>query len=110
MNVKNIKIRLNLDKEDDRKAYDILRHSEKSMSKFVIAAVNAYGSYLSTKEEQDSFLQRVNDSLRQTLQEMFGTALMGAVPAQKSVFADEFTQKVVDGSGEIADEFMENFI
>ena len=110
MSIKNIKIRLNLDKEDDRKAYDILRHSEKSMSKFVIAAVNTYGSYLSAKEEQDRFLQRVNDSLRQTLQEMFGTALMGAVPAQKSVFADEFTQKVVDGSGEIADEFMENFI
>lgn len=110
MNVKNIKIRLNLDKDDDRKAYDLLRHSEKSMSKFVIAAVNAFGSYLSAKEEQDRFLQQVNDSLRQTLQEMFGAALTGGHSVQASPMTVNISSEPVEGSGEIADEFMENFI
>lgn len=110
MSIKNIKIRLNLDKEDDRKAYDILRRSEKSMSKFVIAAVNAYGGYLAIQDEQDRFLQRVNDSLQQTLQEMFGAALIGGHSVQPSPMTGNIASEPVEGSGEIADEFMENFI
>lgn len=105
--IKNIKVRLNLDKPEDRQAYDLLRHSEKSMSKFIIAAVNAYGGYLSAQEQEEHFAQRVNESLRQTLQEMFGMALAGTVSASKPT---ESTPELAEESGEIADDFLENFI
>ena len=108
--IKNIKLRLNLDKADDRQAYDLLRHSEKSMSKFVIAAVNAYGGYLSAQEREEYYLQQVKDSLRQTLQEMFGTALMEATPVQKPCSSAKTAPELAEESGEIADDFLENVI
>ena len=45
-NIRNIKLRLNLDKPEARRANEILSSSRRSMSQFIIAAVNAYGSYL----------------------------------------------------------------
>ena len=39
MSIKNMKIRFNLDKENDRKAYDYLQNAEKSYSKAVISAI-----------------------------------------------------------------------
>lgn len=49
-NIRNIKLRLNLDKPEARRANEILSSSEQSMSQFIIAAVNAYGSYLAEEE------------------------------------------------------------
>lgn len=42
MSVKNVKIRFNLDKENDRRAYDYLLSAEKSYSKAVISAICGY--------------------------------------------------------------------
>ena len=42
MNIKNMKIRFNLDKENDRKAYGYLQGAEKSYSKAVISAICEY--------------------------------------------------------------------
>ena len=39
MGIKNMKIRFNLNKENDRKAYDYLQGTEKSYSKAVISAI-----------------------------------------------------------------------
>ena len=39
MSIKNVKIRFNLDKENDRRAYDYLQGAEKSYSKAVISAI-----------------------------------------------------------------------
>ena len=43
-NIRNIKLRLNLDKPEAGRANEILSSSGRSMSQFIIAAVNAYGS------------------------------------------------------------------
>ena len=65
-NIRNTKLRLNLDKPEDRRANEILSSSGRSMSQFIIAAVNAYGSYLDEDEAKRHFVQQVNDSLRKT--------------------------------------------
>ena len=42
MSVRNIKVRFNLDKENDRRAYEYLKESETSYSKAVISAICRY--------------------------------------------------------------------
>lgn len=102
MNICNVKVRLNLDKPEHRAAYEILKGSEKSMSQFVIAAVNAYGGYLSKEEEREILLQQVRDTVRSTISEMLGISLSAAKPV-------EVPANVAKESGEIADDFLQNF-
>lgn len=102
MNIYNVKLRLNLDKPEHRAAYETLRASGKSMSQFVIAAVNAYGGYLSREEEKDLLLQQVSDTVRSTLSEMLGLSLS----AVKSI---EIPADIAEESGEIADDFLQYF-
>ena len=102
MNICNVKVRLNLDKPEHRAAYEILKGSEKSMSQFVIAAVNAYGGYLSREEEKELLLRQVSDTVRSTLSEMLGISLTAA----KTI---EIPSDIAEESGEIADDFLQNF-
>lgn len=44
--IKNVKIRFNLDKENDRKAYDYLQGVEKSYSKAVISAICGFMGFI----------------------------------------------------------------
>jgi hypothetical protein len=102
MNICNVKVRLNLDKPEHRAAYEILKGSEKSMSQFVIAAVNAYGGYLSREEEKELLLRQISDTVRSTLSEMLGISLSVA----KSI---DIPADIAEESGEIADDFLQNF-
>ena len=102
MNICNVKVRLNLDKPEHRAAYEILKGSEKSMSQFVIAAVNAYGGYLSKVEERELLLRQVSDTVRSTLSEMLGISLSVAKPI-------DIPTDIAEESGEIADDFLQNF-
>lgn len=65
MSVKNIKIRFNLDKENDRKAYDYLQNSDKSYSKAVISAICDYMELLEKSSNENSFLERVIATIRE---------------------------------------------
>ena len=69
MNIKNVKIRFNLDKENDRKAYEYLQGAEKSYSKAVISAICDYMELFKTKEEQDAFLRRAIQTIQQVADE-----------------------------------------
>lgn len=109
MTVYNVKVRLNLDKEEHRSAYEILKNSEKSMSQFVIAAVNAYGCYLSEEEEKKRFLQEVKDAVRTTLGEMIGVSLFGGCRASSMTEKSDLPDEIAEESGEIADDFLKNF-
>ena len=72
----NTNIRLNLDKEDDRRAWEHLQRLDrtryKSYSRAVVAALNGFfdrqerlaeDPYLETREKEDAFLQRVLDTV-----------------------------------------------
>ena len=76
----NTNIRLNLNRPDDRQAWDYLqrldRKKYKSYSRAVVAAINdsfsrqerlANDPYLETREKEDAFLQKVLDTIREGL-------------------------------------------
>lgn len=65
MSVKNIKIRFNLDKENDRKAYDYLQNTDKSYSKAVISAICDYIELIEKSSNENSFLERVIATIRE---------------------------------------------
>lgn len=65
MSVKNIKIRLNLNKENDRKVYDYLQSTEVSYSKAVVSAICGYLELSEIKVTEDTFLERVIRTIRE---------------------------------------------
>ena len=77
----NTDIRLNLNRPDDRQAWEYLqkldRKKYKSYSRAIVAAINDYFSrqeqlacdpYLETREKEDAFLQKVLDTIREGVQ------------------------------------------
>ena len=67
MSIKNVKVRFNLDKEDDRKAYEYLQNAEASYSKAVISAICGYIELSKTKADEDAFLERVITTIREEM-------------------------------------------
>ena len=65
MSVKNVKVRLNLSKENDRKAYEYLQNAEVSYSKAVISAICGYMELSEIKASEDAFLERVISTIRE---------------------------------------------
>ena len=63
--IKNVKIRFNLDKENDRKAYDYLQGVEKSYSKAVISAICGLMDLSERTVTEDAFLERVISTIRE---------------------------------------------
>ena len=65
MSVKNVKIRFNLDKENDRKAYDYLQNTEKSYSKVLISAICGYMELSERTATEDAFLERIITTIKE---------------------------------------------
>ena len=74
-------LRLNLDNEDDRRAWEYLRSMDrtryKSYSSAIVTAVNDHfsrqerltdGPFLETRERQEAFLSEIKDTIRESLQ------------------------------------------
>ena len=77
----NTNIRLNLNKPEDRQAWEYLqsmdRKKYKSYSRAVVAAINDHFSrkernardpFLESREKEDAFLQKILDTIREGLQ------------------------------------------
>lgn len=64
MSIKNIKIRFNMDKENDRKAYEYLTNSDMSYSKTVIDYICKYIELSEVKSEEDAFLERIISTIK----------------------------------------------
>ena len=67
MSIKNLKIRFNLDKENDRKAYDYLQGADHSYSKAVISAICEYLELSEMTATEDAFLERVIATIKEEL-------------------------------------------
>lgn len=65
MSIKNVKIRFNLDKENDRRAYDYLQNAEVSYSKAVISAICGYMELSERTATEDAFLERVISTIQE---------------------------------------------
>lgn len=105
-NVRNIKLRLNLDKPEAKRANEILNGCGRPMSQFIIAAVNAYGGYLGEEEAKQLF---INDSLRKALLEVLGNAIVRTVPVEAAPEASSGNQKAMERSAEKAGNFLKSF-
>ena len=96
MSVKNIKIRLNLEKENDRRVYDYLLKADKSHSKAVIFAVCGFLDLSEKQAKEDAFLQRVINTIREEAVRLNPfTGLLQLLPqnAVSSSLDPETTQK-----------------
>ena len=107
MSIKNMKIRFNLDKENDRKAYGYLQDAEKSYSKAVISAICEYLGLSERTATEDAFLERVIATIKEELAKTnpFGglLQLVQTPPAQIS------TEKENTETEETVMDFMDNF-
>ena len=65
MSIKNVKIRFNLDKENDRTAYDYLQSADRSYSKAVISTICGYMELSRRTATEDAFLERVISTIRE---------------------------------------------
>ena len=108
MSIKNLKIRFNLDKENDRKAYEYLQGADHSYSKAVISAICEYLELSEKKVTEDDFLERIITTIKEELAKTnpFGSLLQlvqtppAQIPAEKENKA-ETEETVMD--------FMDNF-
>ena len=106
--IKNVKIRFNLNNENDRKAYDYLQGVEKSYSKAVISAICEYLGLSERTATEDAFLERVVATIKEELAKAnpFGGLLQlvqtppAQIPTKKENKA-ETEETVID--------FMDNF-
>lgn len=110
----NTNIRLNLDRPEDRRAWEYLqsldRKKYRSYSHAVVTAVNDYFArqerlaadpYLETREKEDAFLGKVLDTIREGMQSSGGLTLAGLAsllqaqgtspvpPPEKKTMSDE---------------------
>ena len=114
----NTNIRLNLNRPEDRRAWEYLqrldRKKYKSYSRAVVAAINDHFSrqerlaadpYLETREKEDAFLEKVLETIREGLQAS-GAGLAGltallqgvhpAPPPSEPVMTDEDLDTAMD--------------
>jgi hypothetical protein len=91
-NVYTTTIRLNLNIEDDRRAWEYLQHMDKqkyrSINKAIIMAVNDYferqerishDSYLETREKEDAFLRQIQETIERSLQTAAPALTLGSL-------------------------------
>ena len=116
----NTNIRLNLNRLEDRRAWEYLQHLDrkryKSYSRAVVAAINDYFSrqerltadpYLETREKENAFLEKVLDTIREGLQSS-GAGLSGlaALLQHVPVTAPPTEQAMTDEDLDIAMDFI----
>ena len=106
MSIKNMKIRFNLNKENDRKAYDYLQGAEKSYSKAVISAICEYLGLSERTEAEDAFLERVITTIKE---ELAKTNPFGLLQLVQTPSAQTTTEKENTENEETVMDFMDNF-
>ena len=67
MKATKVTLRFNLSKDTDRRAYEILQNTEASYSRAIISALNCYLDACEKQEKEDTFIQRVMDTIRREL-------------------------------------------
>lgn len=65
MSIKNVKLRFNLNKENDRKAYEYLQNAEVSYSRAVISAICGYIELSERTATEDAFLERIITTIKE---------------------------------------------
>ena len=106
MSIKNLKIRFNLDKENDRKAYGYLQGAEKSYSKAVISAICEYLELSERTATEDAFRERIIATIREEVSKSnpFGLLQLVQTPPAQTPAEKENTE-----TEEAVMDFLDNF-
>ena len=116
----NTNIRLNLNKPEDRQAWEYLqsmdRKKYKSYSRAVVAAINDHFSreercasdpFLESREKEDAFLQKILDTIREGLQSSdTGLAGLTALLRANQISSPSETKSMSDEDLDIAMDFI----
>ena len=105
--IKNVKIRFNLNNENDRKAYDYLQGVEKSYSKAVISAICEYLGLSERTATEDAFLERVITTIKEELAKSNPFGLLQLVQTPPAQIPAEKENKAE--TEETVMDFMNNF-
>ena len=104
--IKNVKIRFNLDKENDRKAYYYLQNAEKSYSKAVISAICEYLGLSERTANEDAFRERIIATIREEVSKSnpFGLLQLVQTPPAQTPAEKENTE-----TEDAVMDFLDNF-
>lgn len=116
----NTNIRLNLNRPEDRQAWEHLqsmdRKKYKSYSRAVVAAINDHFSreercasdpFLESREKEDAFLQKILDTIREGLQSSeAGLAGLTALLRANQISSPSETRSMSDEDLDIAMDFI----
>lgn len=105
--IKNVKIRFNLNNENDRKAYYYLQGTEKSYSKAVISAICEYLGLSERTATEDAFLERVITTIKEELAKTNPFGLLQLVQTPPAQIPAEKENKAE--TEETVMDFMDNF-
>ena len=108
MNIKNLKIRLNLDNEADRTVYDYLRDSDLSISKEAIRTINEYLVLSEERKQEDRFLNAVTATIQENLKAL--VPLLNLLSMMQDVQPAVQTIPVPQEENSQADENMMDFL
>lgn len=67
MNIKNLKIRFNMENEKDKAVYEYLRNSDLSISKETIRSISEYLVLLEQQKEENRFLNAITATIQENL-------------------------------------------
>ena len=104
--IKNVKIRFNLNNENDRKAYDYLQGTEKSYSKAVISAICEYLGLSERTANEDAFLERVITTIKEELAKANPFGLLQLVQTPPAQIP---TEKENTETEDVVMDFLDNF-
>ncbi len=65
--IKNLKLRLNLNVEAEKRVYDYLQNSERSISKEAVHSINEYLDLIEERKDENRFLERVTATIQDNL-------------------------------------------
>ncbi|MDO5326629.1 MAG: hypothetical protein Q4G00_07880 [Clostridia bacterium] len=119
----NTNIRFDLNREDDRQAYEFLRHMDrkqfKSYTRAVVASLNDFFSrrekqqadpYLETREKEDRFLRQVLDTISEGVRQCMSQVQVTTTTQPNEIVAKPTVKEEtsgVDGENyEIAEAFL----
>lgn len=105
--IKNLKLRLNLDVEAERRVYDYLHNSERSISKEAIRSINDYLDLIEERKNEDRLLNRITTTIEDKLKML--TPLLNLLTLTQPVAQPQQAVTVSEKKDSAAEENMRSY-
>ena len=106
--IKNLKLRLNLDVEAEKRVYDYLQNSERSISKEAVHSINEYLDLIEERKDENRFLERVTATIQENLKAL--TPLLNLLTLTQPVAQPQQAVTVSEKKDSAAEENMLEFL